>query len=68
MIRRISSNIAISPAPSNGVRCTSISYNTTPSEKTSERGSADWPSTCSGDMYFGDPNATPVWVIDEEGT
>ncbi len=32
----------------------------------SERGSIGWPSTCSGDMYFGEPSAMPVCVMVED--
>ena len=66
-MRCISENTVMSRV-SNGVAEASISYNTTPSEKISARPSACWPSTCSGDMYFGEPSIAPVWVIDDDCT
>jgi hypothetical protein len=36
-----------------------ISYNTAPRAKMSERASASFPSTCSGDMYWNVPTTMP---------
>jgi hypothetical protein len=48
--------------PSNARFPVSISYNTAPSEKISERASSSLPSTCSGDMYWNVPTIVPSWV------
>ena len=39
-----------------------ISYNTAPSAKMSERASASFPSSCSGDMYWNVPSTMPCAV------
>jgi hypothetical protein len=39
-----------------------ISYSTAPRAKMSERASASFPSTCSGDMYWNVPTTMPCAV------
>ena len=48
--RRIAVIVSSFESPANGLCPESISYNSTPNEKTSLRVSAGWPFTCSGDM------------------
>ena len=48
--RRIFVIVSSFESPVNGLWPESISYKSTPNEKTSLRASAGWPFTCSGDM------------------
>jgi hypothetical protein len=68
VMRSMTSKGVSSASREKGERPVSISYSTTPRQKTSERGSTGCPVTCSGDMYFGEPSATPAWVMVEVGT
>lgn len=61
-----SAKMVVSPSRSKGVLRVSISNSTTPREKMSERPSSGCPSTCSGDMYLGEPSTMPVWVMEDD--
>ena len=57
--RRIADIVSAAESRWNARLPESISYRIAPKEKMSERGSADFPFTCSGDMYPSVPMTTP---------
>ena len=61
---RIAFSVSTTESPANARRPVSISYRTAPNANTSDRASACWPRTCSGDMYPAVPSRRPSSVME----